>query len=251
VPSKDGIRQTRRLPSFQPAERKPISRVVFDQIAAEIRRGRLRPGDRLPTEQELVAAFKVSRSSVREALRGLATLGLIETRQGRGAIVALQAESPLAHATRNVDMDHLNRRALLDLLEVREALETKAASLAAQQATRSEIQMLRQLQVAVEQDVAEGRSYFRSNAAFHRGIAVAGHNPLLIETIEQVGGQVRAYRERLMREIRSMPKQDVREHRAIIDAIAAGNAERARDAVSAHLRSFARLVSAELPRDAA
>ena len=126
--SKDGTRQTRGLPSFEPAERKTISRVVFDQIVTEIRRGSLRPGDRLPTEQELVTAFKVSRSSVREALRGLVTLGLIETRQGR-ALVALQAESPLVEATRNVDMDHLNRRALLDLLEVREALETKARAL--------------------------------------------------------------------------------------------------------------------------
>lgn len=251
MPNKDGTRQIRRLPSFQPAERKPISKIVFDQIAAEIRRGSLRPGDHLPTERDLVTAFKVSRSSVREALRGLATLGLIETRQGRGAIVALQAENPVVEATRIIDIDHLNRRALLDLLEVREALETKAASLAARHATQDEIGMLRKLQAAVERDVAEGRSYFRSNAAFHCGIAVAGHNPLLMETIKQVGGQVRAYRERLMREIRSMPRQDVREHRAIVDAIAAGDPDRARETVIVHLRSFAQLISAELSRNAA
>jgi GntR family transcriptional repressor for pyruvate dehydrogenase complex len=236
---------------FRPAARVPLSQVVFEQTMAEIREGRLRPGDRLPTELELVKLFQVSRSSVREALRGLVALGIVETKAGRGAIVAAKAQVPIASLPRHADLDNLERQALLDLLEVREALETKAALLAVERATEDDIATLRRLHEAVVRDVEAGRSYFKTNAAFHRAIAEAAHNPLLAETIAQVGGQVRAYRERLMREITSMPRQDVREHGAIVQAIAARRADRAAEAVVAHLRSFAALVSQDLTRHAA
>ena len=246
-----GGKVEREAARFRPAARMPVSHAVFEQIVAEIREGRLRPGDHLPTEHEFVALFKVARSSVREALRGLLTLGLIETRPGRGAVVAQQAASPLAGLRRDLDIDHLNRRALLDLLEVREALEGKAAAFAAERASPGEIDRLRQLHAAVERDVAEGRSYFRSNSALHRAIAQAAHNPVLAETIGQLIGQVRAYRERLMREMPAMPEQDVREHRAIVEAVEARDPEGARRAITRHIQSFAALISANLDRHAA
>lgn len=236
---------------FRPAARVPLSQIVFDLTMTEIREGRLRPGDRLPTELELGQMFKVSRSSVREALRGLVTLGIIETRPGRGAVVAAKAQVPTTSLPRHADLDNLDRQALLDLLEVREALETKAAMLAVERATEEDIATLRRLHKAVVSDVEAGRSYFKTNAAFHRAIAEAAHNPLLAETIAQVGGQVRTYRERLMREITFMPQQDVREHGAIVQAIAARRRDRAVEAVVSHLRSFAALVSQELTRHAA
>ncbi|MCC7273993.1 MAG: FadR family transcriptional regulator [Alphaproteobacteria bacterium] len=228
-----------------------MSRLVFDQIIAEIREGRLRPGDRLPSEHELVAMFEVGRSSVREALRGLVTLGLIETRPGRGAVVALQADSPLAALRRDVDLEQLSRRALLDLLEVRDALESRAAALAAERATAEDIERLRRCHGAVERDVAAGRSYFRTNTDFHRAVASAARNPVLADSIRLLIGQVRAYRERLMRELPAMPEQDVREHGALVDAIAAHDAERARRAMSRHIRSFAALLTGHGGRDAA
>ncbi|MGE3918568.1 MAG: FadR/GntR family transcriptional regulator [Hyphomicrobiaceae bacterium] len=228
-----------------------VSKIVFDQIVAQLRDGRLRPGERLPTEMELVGQFKVARSSVREALKGLATLGLIESRPGRGAIVARQAESPLAKIRRGIDLDHLNRRALLDLLEVREALESKAAMFAAQRATSDDIKELRRIHKALERDVAAGRSYFNANTAFHRAIAAAAHNPVLAETIRLLIGQVRSYRERLMSEITSMPEQDVKEHGDLLEAIAAGKSDLAGKLMARHIRSFASLLSAESPRHAA
>jgi GntR family transcriptional repressor for pyruvate dehydrogenase complex len=152
---------------------------------------------------------------------------------------------------RHADLDNLERQALLDLLEVREALETKAAGLAVERATEQDIATLRKLHAAVVRDVDAGRSYFKTNAAFHRAIAEAAHNPLLAETIAHVGGQVRTYRERLMREISVMPRQDVHEHAAIIRAIESRDRDLAVEVVAAHLRSFAALVSQELTRHAA
>ena len=240
----------RRPARFRPARREPVSQIILDQLLSEIRDGRLNPGDRLPTEGELMQVFEVGRSSVREALRGLITLGLIETKPGRGAIVTHQATSPLARSGPTVSVEQLNIRALLDLLEVREGLEGQAAEYAARRATVREIKELRLLHAAVERDVRRGRTYFRTNAAFHTAIARAAHNSVLAESIRLLAGQVRGYRERLMRELPSMPQQDVVEHRAILEAVAAGSPERAREAMVAHIRSFSKLVSAlnEAPR---
>jgi DNA-binding FadR family transcriptional regulator len=82
---------------LKPATRVPLSQVVLDQVLAQIRDGSLRPGDRLPSEYELMRMLGVGRSSVREALRGLISLGLVDTRPGRGAVVLSRASSPLEH----------------------------------------------------------------------------------------------------------------------------------------------------------
>jgi GntR family transcriptional repressor for pyruvate dehydrogenase complex len=229
---------------FRPARREAVSQIVLDQLLAEIRDGSLKPGDRLPTESELMRLFEVGRSSVREALRGLITLGLIETKPGRGAIVCHGAVSPLTRIGFRVSVEQLNIRTLLDLLEVREGLEGQAAEYAARRATSTEIKHLRLLQAAVERDIRRGRTYFKTNAAFHTCIARAARNSVLAESIRVLAGQVRGYRERLMRELPSMPQQDIIEHREIVDAIAAGAPERAREAMVAHIRSFSKLVSA-------
>jgi GntR family transcriptional repressor for pyruvate dehydrogenase complex len=92
--------------------------------------------------------------------------------------------------------------------------------------------------------VEVGLTYFRPNAAFHAAIARASHNNFLAESVQQLVGQVRLYRERLMREIRGMPAGDVAEHRAALDAIRARDPERARAAMVAHIRRFAELVRA-------
>jgi GntR family transcriptional repressor for pyruvate dehydrogenase complex len=228
--------------NFQPAKREAVSQIILDQLLDRIRDGNLRPGDRLPTEIELMELFKVGRSSVREALRGLITLGLIETKPGRGAIIRHGAESPLARVGLHVSVEQLNARSLLDLLEVREALEGQAAEYAARRSTSNEVKQLRLLQAAVERDIRRRRTYFKTNAAFHTGIARAARNSVLAESIRLLASQVRGYRERLMRELPAMPQQDIIEHRAIVDAIAAGAPETAREAMVTHIRSFSKLV---------
>ena len=224
---------------------------MLDQILAEIREGRIKPGERLPSERMLMQAFAVGRSTVREALQGLVTLGLVSNRQGRGAVVTTQAASPFATLRRNVDLEQLNKRALLDLLEVREALEGKAAEFAARRATANDIEELERQHEAVEREVRAERSYFRPNALFHKAIATAAHNPVLAESISLLVGQVREYRERMMREAPLMPRRDVREHLAILTAIRRRDPERARDAMLAHIRSFARVIEAQSEAEAA
>ena len=224
---------------------------MLDQILAEIREARIKPGERLPSERALMEAFGVGRSSVREALHGLVTLGLVSNRQGRGAIVTTQAASPIAMLRRNVDLEQLNKRALLDLLEVREALEGKAAEFAARRATADDIAELQRQHDAVDAAVRAARSYFRPNALFHQAVATAAHNPVLAESISLLVGQVREYRERMMREVPMMPRRDVREHLAVLTAIRRRDPDRAREAMVTHIQSFARIIEAQPEAQAA
>lgn len=229
-------------PAFRPVERRTISADVLDQLVAKLRSGEVRPGQRLPTEAELAADLKVGRSTVREAMRALIALGLVETRTRRGAIVTQRAEDPLAFDAATGHLHRLRQWALLDLLELREALEGLAAGRAALRATEADIRAIADAQHAVEADIAARRTYFDSNVRFHQAIARGAHNPLLSESLARVGSQVRGYREHLMREIRDMPERDMHEHAAIVSAIRERRPERARAAMAAHIRSFAALV---------
>jgi GntR family transcriptional repressor for pyruvate dehydrogenase complex len=187
----------------------------------------------------------VGRSSVREALRALITLGLVETRSGRGAVIIARSPNPLARLGTGADVaDALQKWAVLDLLEVRESVEGQAAALAAERATPLDLVTIERYALEIERRIDAGTTYFRSNAAFHTAIARASHNNLLAESVQQLVGQVRVYRERLMQEILGMPSGDVAEHRMVVEAIKDRDPERARTAMVTHIRRFAELVRA-------
>ena len=228
---------------LKPAQRVSLSQTVLDQLLEQIRKGTLRPGDRLPGEYELMGMLNVGRSSVREALRGLVVLGLVETKPRRGAIVVSKDLNPLAHLRAGKSIERLKKWALLDLLEVRECLEGKAAQMAAERATPADLVAITRHASEVEKDILAEKSYFRPNARFHLAIARASHNSTLAESIQHVIGRVRDYRERMIREMKGMPKKDLEEHTSILQAIRDREPDRARRAMVMHIKSFVRVVS--------
>jgi GntR family transcriptional repressor for pyruvate dehydrogenase complex len=220
-----------------------LSQVVLDQVLTQIRDGLLRPGDRLPSEHELMRMLSVGRSSVREALRGLIFLGLVDTRPGRGAVVLSRVSSPLAHLqAHRLSIERVQRSALLDLLEVRESLEGQAAELAARRATLEDLADIQARATEVEQEIAAGRIYSSSNVQFHLAIARAAHNNVLRESLGHLLRQLRNFRERTIREIPQISRRDVVEHRAIVEAIRSRHAAQARRAVIRHIRRYAAMV---------
>ena len=227
------------------ARRRSLSETVLEQLLAQLRSGSVRPGDRLPGEHELMRMLGVGRSSVREALRALITLGLVETRSGRGAVIVARSPNPLARLGSGADVAAaLQKWAVLDLLEVRESLEGQAAALAAERSTPLDLVTLDRHALEIERRIDASLTYFRANAAFHTAVARASHNNILAESVQQLVGQVRVYRERLIQEIHGMPSGDVAEHRAVLDAIKNRDPEGARAAMVAHIRRFAELVRA-------
>jgi GntR family transcriptional repressor for pyruvate dehydrogenase complex len=158
-----------------------LSVQVAEQLASAIRKGKLKQGDKLPTEAQLVVQFEVSRTVVREALSRLKSLGLIDSQQGSGIYVS--APSPFQPL--NFDVKHAaSREAVIQIVEVRRALEAECASLAAIKRTPEDIQFIHQSLDQLDQAVARGEDGVEEDVQFHRAIANAAGNPFLISTLD-------------------------------------------------------------------
>ncbi|WP_163337325.1 FadR/GntR family transcriptional regulator [Desulfopila sp. IMCC35008] len=163
---------------LKPIKPKRISDQVFEQIRELIYKGEFKPGQQILPERELAVSMAVSRTSVRNAINKLVTMGLLEHRQGQGTFVSSpdsRKGNPLAAAMATEDAT------LDDLLEVRMGLECNAAMLAALRATESDILSLeRSLEEMEEALEATDKISTEADAAFHMAVAFASKNPVLI-----------------------------------------------------------------------
>ncbi|MBP6901749.1 MAG: FadR family transcriptional regulator [Burkholderiaceae bacterium] len=221
---------------------------LSDRLATLLRQrveaGEFAPEQRLPTEQALALHYGVSRTVVREAVSRLRSSGLLVSRQGSGVYVA-----PASHA-RALDFDPevlTDLDAVLQVVEVRGALEGEIAALAAQRSTLAQRQGLRRALERIDAAVAAGRDGVAEDLALHRAIAEASGNPQF--------GRLLTHLEQYLREAMHVTRgneslrQDfadaVRgEHRAIVEAIVAGDAEAARSAARNHMRQADRRLHA-------
>jgi GntR family transcriptional repressor for pyruvate dehydrogenase complex len=147
-----------------------LSDQVAKQLAAEIQQGRLLPGDKLPTEARLVTQFEVSRTVVREAVSRLKSLGLVDSRQGSGVFVSQK----LSFAPLNFEARHAaSQEAVVQMVEVRRALEAEVAALAAQRRNAADIRAIAQAVQALNEAVQAGGNGVAEDVKFHRAIAEA------------------------------------------------------------------------------
>ncbi|MDO3533564.1 FadR/GntR family transcriptional regulator [Ralstonia pseudosolanacearum] len=212
-----------------------LAEAVVDHIGQRIASGSLRPGDKLPTESELMGMLGVSRTVVREAISRLQAKALIETRHGIGSFVLEpRAETAIQLGAASTLQD------ILAMLELRVALETECAGLAAQRATPEDLTGLRNALDAFEQDQASGSDSAASDLCFHLAIAHATRNQHFVAVLDQLG-------KTLIPRSRIAPTQVgylntpesratvSREHRSIYEAISRQDPEAARAAMRMHL----------------
>jgi DNA-binding FadR family transcriptional regulator len=212
--------------------------VVVQGIRQMIIDGRLRPGDRLPVEKDLAAALGVSRNPLREGVRALSMMGVLETRQGDGTYVTkLDPSMLLAPMGFVVDLHHGS--GTHHLHAVRRMLETEAAGLAARQIGSAELdaaaELLRHNEAELTLREPNHETVIENDIAFHRIIAEAAANPVLSALIDALGG--RTMRDRLRRSI-TQPGADEtahREHLSILAALSSHDPDRARTRMAAHL----------------
>ncbi|MFQ6026229.1 MAG: FadR/GntR family transcriptional regulator [Dehalococcoidia bacterium] len=205
---------------------------IVQQFHSLIRQGTLRHGDRLPSERELADQFRVSRSSVREAIRSLELQGLVVSRRGSGTFINtenLDSVLALVAATFNTGQD-----ALQDIFEMRHILEPQIAALAAQRATPEEIRQLREILEQQQRQVEQGETGVESDTAFHFTLASATHNPALVKVVSAVEDILQRSRDRSLQEP-GRPQRSLASHCQILEMIEAGNAPGARDAMEHHL----------------
>lgn len=210
------------------------AREIIDLIEAQ----GLAPGDLLPTEPELMQLLGVGRSSVREALRGLAVLGLVEIRQGQGTFVRSPGPStgPGAGGIDTIS-GALARGLTEELLEAREIIEGRIASLAARRATPDDLVELERLVTAARTAHAAGQRGFLLSADFHLGVARAAHNDVL-EGFVASYVPLLAERATVLERLPGYVEWEIREHDAIRQAIAARDARLAAARMREHLRDM-------------
>ncbi|MEO7390576.1 MAG: FadR/GntR family transcriptional regulator [Ramlibacter sp.] len=224
-----------------------LSDQVAQQLAAQIHNGRLGAGEKLPPEARLVEQFQVSRTVLREAVSRLKSLGLVDSRQGSGVYVS--ATPP--YAPLNFDARHSeSREAVVQMAEVRRALEAEAAGLAAARRKPADVRRLKQAVASLERAVKGGGDGVEEDLQFHRAIADAAHNPFLIGTLDYLAqfmrGAIGVTRANESRRV-DFAAQVRGEHAAVVVAIEAGDVARARTAASRHMNNAIRRIESADP----
>ena len=221
---------------------------LADRVAAvlteEIRTGQWPVGGKLPTEVQLVEQLGVSRTVVREAISRLRTAGLVEPRQGSGVFVLKPTMAPLDLSVDDATSHTPETKTkVLQIVEVRRAVEAEAAGLAAERAVPDDLAAMRDALVTLDEAVAAGGDGVEEERSLHRTIADASGNPVLAATVRYLGEVLRAgIRVTRANEARRNDFiQQVRdEHAAIVAAIAQGDRSAARAAAREHMRQAAR-----------
>ncbi|MGH8799173.1 MAG: FadR/GntR family transcriptional regulator [Casimicrobiaceae bacterium] len=232
--------------------RDSLTAQVLRELAARIERGELKTGDRLPTERELMAAYRVSRTVVREAISSLRASGRIDTQQGRGAFVL----APAFALPYIVDPAELRKIGdVLQILDLRIGLESEAASLAAQRHTAPQLADIRAALDTLEAGVAAAETSVAPDLRFHLAIIRATGNPYFIDLFTQLGtmliprASVDLFKNDRKAKVRYLGLLQ-QEHAQICQAIARGDAEAARAAVRLHLTNSRERLRATLERTA-
>ncbi|MCP2258856.1 transcriptional regulator, GntR family [Streptoalloteichus tenebrarius] len=198
---------------------------VAAQLHEQLSSGNWVVGQRIPPEDKLAEALNVSRPAVREAIRGLVQLGILEARQGAGTYVRTTADPlPLLRQVR--------RAKVRDIVEVQLGYDIQAARFAAERRTEDDLRRLRDL--LARRDSAETGSdpddFAAQDARFHLAVAEAAHNPVLLELYRYF---LRLLEEALhdLRADQELPRCGLEPHRALVDAIEARDPDGAERAV--------------------
>lgn len=221
---------------LKPIKTKKIYEQIVDQIGKLVAEGQLKPGDRLPSERELVERFQVSRASIREAISALEMMGLIEVRSGEGTYIRQvnidSVVAPLAW------MLFIEKDTDLELYEARKILEVQAAGLAAERADDDELSEMFEALEIMRMDLQIQRLGEDADHHFHYAIARATHNKILIRLMNTISDTLRktliSSRSRLYEDANT-PERLYQEHYSLYQAIKNHNVVEAKQLMLAHL----------------
>lgn len=227
------------MPRKRANSRISLSEQIAEKLRTRLESGALQPGDRLPTEQALGEMYGVSRTVVREAIATLRADGLVSARQGSGMFVRELPAQPLGLSLLKTSPDRIS--SIIETLELRAAVESEAAALAAERRSPAELEKIREQFAAIGVAVAAGELAEEQDFSLHLAIAEASHNRHFVEFFRFLGertiprsqlfGQTRhddglaAYLERIQSE-----------HARVVDAIADRHPVKARDSMRRHLK---------------
>lgn len=215
--------------SLRPLARPRLYEQVVERLREYVRAEGLKAGDRLPPERDLADRLGVSRTSVRQAIVALEVQGLVEVRHGGGTYLLrdrLQAEPLEAMIDR--------RRRLPDVLDARDALETKLAALAAVRRTDQDVAEIEAALTAMADAVERRELGVDEDQRFHAAVTAAAHSTLLADFMAEISLSIAESRTESLRQP-GRPARSLEQHRGIAEAIRAGDPERAAAAMHSHI----------------
>jgi GntR family transcriptional regulator, transcriptional repressor for pyruvate dehydrogenase complex len=230
--------------TLEPIRRSRIYENIVEQIQGQIQAGELHPGDQLPPERVLAETFRVSRASVREALRALELRGLIEGKQGGGTFVrALSGDDLIAPMASALLAGHAE---LSQLMEVREMIEPHIAELAAARATPEAIAEMDELLERQAARVQHGEIPIEEDTAFHNALAVSTGNAVLLRLLNLIVDLLEESRARWFQSA-DRPTKSLVGHRKVLAAVKRHDAPAAYQTMLAHLRDVRGAIPGEAP----
>ncbi len=218
---------------YQTVRAERLYQQIVGQIERRILDGELAVGDRLPPERQLGQQFGVSRTAIREAVKALHQKGLVQVFPGRGTFITDGTSNAVRHS-----FDFLTKservRGSGNLVEVREMLEPEIAALAATRAQPAHIAALGRVVATMDAALHDADTFIQADLDFHRALAEATGNPLVLALIDSIVDLLREQRTRIFFVAGGATRGQIH-HKAILKAVTRGNAAAARRAMRAHM----------------
>ena len=222
---------------LQEVKKEKIFEDIVRQIRRLIKKGRLKAGDKLPPERDLAQAFKVSRASVREAIRVLEAAGLVKTHVGDGTYVETGSVENLVKPLATVVAG--GRESLMEIFAVRKMFEPELAFLAAERATTDEVSELKRILSRQRKKLGNRGLVTEIDYSFHLFLAKMAKSQVLLKLYNTLAELINQTREEFLQE-GDRPQKSVEGHGEILLAIEKGNPTLAKKAMSSHLRNIER-----------
>lgn len=228
---------------MEPISKTSLADAVSERIVSFIKGGKYGVGDRLPTERELAKQFGVGRTSIREGLRYLEKLGVLDIHQGRGIIVrSVSLDEVFQHPVPISAIINLPEKEILNIMDARRMLELESAYLAANERTEEHLRRLEELIEGMKLTfVDKPQEWLVLDKSFHVAIAQASGNVVLVHLIKLLWDIFSNYSETILHDP-VMVTNSTQFHEKIYAAIAAGDAKLARKLMLAHLKESQRVV---------
>jgi GntR family transcriptional repressor for pyruvate dehydrogenase complex len=229
------------METLKPVRRQTLGQQVATQLATMVTSGKWRQGEQLPTEMELCKILHIGRSTLREALKSLAFVGLVEMRHGEGTFVCKET----GHLLDRILAKGLIRseKTVADVCEARLILETELAALSAERITGRETALLQSLIDRMGQKLEAVDSSFEDlDLEFHLQIAACSKNPVLQQLMHPIRDLVFEWIVK-SQQFPGLRLNAHQQHQAILQALTLGKPDKARKAMRDHLQTFLRAVS--------
>ncbi len=228
------------LNHITPVMRTNLTSSVFEQLLSYVVGGSWKPGDRIPPERELCQQLGIARTSLREALKAMELVGMLDSRVGDGTFVCPRSEffsRPLLWAFTGTDREELQ-----EIMEARTIIEENLAGLAATRGTAEQIEKIGHAVQQMRDSIARGDSTLDADMAFHLAVSAAAQNGVLTNAVRLLRNLMRQWiNYKLL--IPDIPEIVLKRHVAIYRAIAARKPNAARNAMRFHLEETTRLVT--------